>query len=131
MICDAATVREGTLQILGGGVTRISLTELPAPLPVTFAFRAVLETRELRPRYQLLLSLLNYNGETQGVIEANFEVTGEPPSAEEAGLATPISLRPFVVSQTGKYLIEASLDNHAIGNFPLRVELLDSDLGQN
>lgn len=37
ILCDAATVREGLLHVLGGGVTRVWRTELPAPFAVDLA----------------------------------------------------------------------------------------------
>lgn len=37
IICDAATVREGLLHVLGGGVTRLWRPELPAVLAVQVA----------------------------------------------------------------------------------------------
>ena len=39
MLCDAATVREGLLHILGGGITRLNRPSFPAPLGAALALQ--------------------------------------------------------------------------------------------
>jgi hypothetical protein len=122
VLCDAASVREGLLHILGAGVTTSKLVDFPRPLPVTFAFRAVLESRELRDRHTLSLEIVNYAGDVEATAELVFEVQDSKPSTEEAALTAPIPLGGFTVNRPGKYLIKATLDGRVVGTFPLQVD---------
>lgn len=121
-LCDSASVREGLLNVLGAGISSVALSSFPAPLPLTFAFRVVLETRELRPRYTVQLDLLKAPQETeQGRVEVVFEVAPDAPQPpEEAAIAAPIPV-PFSVTGPGRYLVRATFNNQTLGNFPLRV----------
>jgi hypothetical protein len=125
MLADAATVREGLLHVMGGGITRIRMQELPGPLPLTFAFRVVLETREFRPSHQLVLRLLTREGREEASVETIFQVVPDAPvPVEEAGIAAPIPLSSFVVPRRGKYLIEATLNKYTFATLPLSVSLI-------
>lgn len=123
VLCDAASVREGLLHILGGGVTGTSASAFPAPLNVTFAFRAVLESREAGNRHTLAVIVKDAVSEreiaTSSVFFARIE-DGEP-TPEEA-LVFPLSLDDIKVPHSGKYLVEASLDNNTFVTIPFRVD---------
>jgi hypothetical protein len=46
LLCDAATLREGMLHILGGGATRLGRPRFPAPMFVTLALMTLQEREE-------------------------------------------------------------------------------------
>jgi hypothetical protein len=122
LLCDAASVRDGLLHMLGGGITSTILPELPSPLPITFALRAILEPKELHPEHHLRVRLVSQQGKVEGIIEITFKIPDPGAATEEAALVVPVPLGSFGVERTGRYLIEADLDHRRLGTFPLRVE---------
>jgi len=120
ILCDAALMREGLITVIGGGITGTTLREFPGRLQITFAYRAVLESRELRNTHVLKLSLVDARNGFRSSAEVIF-TRGTDPAYEEAALSAPVPLDIFEVPQPGTYLLEASLDNHAFGTYPLRV----------
>jgi hypothetical protein len=124
VLCDAATLRENLLHILGAGLARTVLVEFPSPLPIIFALRVVLEPREIRPEHTLHLRLLTKSGDEKGRIDITFRVSDETNRNEEAALALPVPLGAMVVDSPGFYLIEASLDQRAIASFPVQVDVV-------
>jgi hypothetical protein len=131
VLCDAASVRDGLLHILGAGVTRVSMTQLPGGLPVTFAFRVVLETRELRDRHKLHLQLMDYSSDrATGELEINFRIEDPESATEEAALAAPIPLNVLEVPGPGRYVLEASFDSKRIVSIPLRVDRMAAPAAQ-
>jgi hypothetical protein len=125
VLCDAASLRENLLHVLGAGVTSVALREFPASLPITFAFRAVLESREIRPSHTLRVELTDSTTEhVEAALETNFTFSSEeteiPP---EAAAVAPLPLNAIKVSRPGLYLLQASLDQHHIATLPLRVDL--------
>lgn len=124
VLCDGATLREGLLNIIGAGISSIEFQEFPAPLPLTFAVRVVLDTRELRDQHTLRLELVDAVGEerVEAAAELIFRVAPESRQlTEEAAFAAPVPLSGFQITRSGKYLIKARMDNHTLGTFPLRV----------
>lgn len=53
LLCDAATVREGLLHVLGGGITRLWRDQLPAPLGVTLALVIDVAPEDLRIPHEI------------------------------------------------------------------------------
>lgn len=128
VLCDAASVRDELLNLIGAGVSRVTFPDLPGALPITLAVRVVLETRELRDRYVLTLNLKTIPEEktVQGA-EVAFEVQKrDGQREEEAALAFAIPLGIFEITKPGRYLLEATFGDRRLGTFPLRVESLQS-----
>jgi hypothetical protein len=122
VLCDAASVREGLLHVLGAGISNTTFGEFPSRLPMTFAFRVVLEPRELRPRHALSIRLVDPVGDAvYGRLQLTFEVEDPAAAREESALATPVPLGAFEVPGPGRYLIEADFDKQRVGTFPLRI----------
>lgn len=123
VLCDAASVREGLLHLLGAGVTEIAVRGFPARLPVTFAFRVVLESREIRESHTLRLELSDSTtGDVEGEVRLSFQrAEGVETPFVEAALVAPVGLGVFEVTRTGLYLVAASLDQTRIATLPLRI----------
>jgi hypothetical protein len=121
VLCDAATVREGLLHILGAGVIETTTGELPIHLPITFAFRAVLESREQKAEHILRIRLTEVTGELVSELEVPFRRLVDHDPFEETALNAPVSLSGMEVHRAGRYLIEATFDQRSIATFPLRV----------
>jgi hypothetical protein len=128
VLCDAASVRDDLLHLLGAGVTRLTVPGFPAALTITFALRVVLQARELLSQHHVRLGLTTDQGDSIALIAATFDVQDAERREEEAALAAAIPLGPLQVERPGRYLIEASLDNRTLGTFPLQVRSIDDEI---
>ncbi len=113
LLCDAATVREGLLHILGGGITRLHRAEFPAPMQVTLVAQVVLTPGEIVHPHDVVATIQTEDGEV--VVQANGHLeAGEPNPMLEPGesviLPLVINLTGAVVPAAGGYSIEVSVD---------------------
>lgn len=114
LLCDAATVREGLLHILGGGITRLHRAEFPAPMQVTLVAQVVLTPSEITFTHDVSAVIQTEDGEV--VVQANGHLeAGEPNPLLEPGesviLPLVINLSNVVVPRPGGYSIEISVDD--------------------
>ena len=129
MLCEAAVMHRGLIDVIGGGVTATELEAFPAPLELTFVFRAVLEPRALRAQHELRIGV----AETANGFESFLDVLFYGPEGTETptgeiALSAPVPLDAIIVPGPGRYLVTASLDHHAVGTYPLRVDGADDRL---
>jgi hypothetical protein len=113
LLCDAATVREGLLHILGGGITRLHRPEFPAPMQVTLVAQVVLTPSEITFAHDVTAVIQTEDGDM--VVQANGHLeSGEPNPLLEPGesviLPLVINLANVVVPRPGGYSIEISVD---------------------
>lgn len=123
VLCDAASVRENLIHVLGGGISGTVASAFPATLQITFAFRAVLDSREAKDSHLLRVVLRNAVDDLEVASEGiTFERSPGEPIVGEAALTTAMFLGSFVVPKAAQYLIDVSLDQRNIVTIPLRVE---------
>jgi uncharacterized protein DUF6941 len=113
LLCDAATVREGLLHILGGGITRLHRTEFPAPMQVTLVVQVVLTPTEIQFEHDVMAVIQTEDGDV--VVQANGHLeAGEPNPMLEPGesviLPLVINLAGVEVPRAAGYSIEVSVD---------------------
>ena len=83
-LCDAATVREGTLSILSGGITRLWRQEFPSPMGVVCAVLCEYDPSAYQRPGELRLRIEDADG-TQ-MHEASLAWLGQPlPEGVDAG----------------------------------------------
>ena len=114
LLCDAATVREGLLHILGGGITRLHRGEFPAPMQVTLVAQVVLTPAEIIFPHDVTALIQTEDGDL--VVQATGHLeSGEPNPLLEPGesviLPFVINLTNVVVPAAGGYSIEISVDD--------------------
>lgn len=113
LLCDAATVREGLLNVLGGGVTTTTFDRYPAPLPVTLALRLSGDSVADFDHAGLVVTLLD---DSQGVEAARLDLplqlqpSPTPPSpGERVSIALALPLSGLELRNEGRYFVEAVL----------------------
>lgn len=122
LLCDAATVREGLLHILGGGITRLHRAEYPSALGTALAVRVMVHPTEADRSHQFETRLLSEDGEEVGSVQVNFEMS-HPVAVlrpgEELSVALPLSLHGLGIPHPGAYSFELLIDgvHHASVGF--------------
>ena len=127
LLCDAATVREGLVHILGGGITRLNRTEYPSPMMTALAIAVVLSPLEAVHPHEVLAVVQTEDGDT--VVQAHGQLQpGEPSPLLEPGesvaIQLAIPLHQVVLSTSGGYSIEISVDGVLQASLPFRAVLV-------
>ena len=115
LLCDAATVREGLLHILGGGVTRISRPEFPAQLGVQVALRIVIHPTESGTQHSARMVLQNEDGATVGELGFEFAIDQQGLSlvpGELISLPIAVPVQQLSLPRPGGYSFEILIDNN-------------------
>lgn len=76
LLCEAATVREGLLHILGGGVSRVSLPHFPGPVAASLALQVGVHASEAALPHVVRVALCDESGSEVARTETAFQVTG-------------------------------------------------------
>jgi|SRR5579875_121739 len=119
LLCDAATVREGLLHILGGGITRMARPQYPHPLNVQLALRIVIHPTESGSNHSAQVILQDEDGTRIAGVNFDFAVDLQSTSGLMAGeqislpLAVPVQQLPL--PKAGGYSFEVLIDgNHQV-----------------
>jgi hypothetical protein len=126
LLCDAASVREGLLHILGGGVTRVGLGQLPGHMNAALAIRVMVHPTEADRPHDLEVRLLSADGVEIGKVDVHFTV-GKPdgealPGGElTAPFAVPLHL--IQMQAAGGYSFELLIDGVHQASVPFDVEV--------
>jgi hypothetical protein len=113
ILCDFASVREGLLFVVGGGITRVRRSQYPAAFGCSVALLVELHQMELTRPHELELRLLGLDGENIANIKAGFQATGEGLDldiGENLPIPVVLDLRNAALPKPGRYNIEASID---------------------
>lgn len=112
LICDFASVRDGLLNVVGGGVTRIWRESFPAPLNICLALVFELHQMELDRSHQLVVQIMGEDGAQVAMVEAGFQ-TGKSPGihvGEELIVPVALDLRNAGLPNPGAYSVEVGVD---------------------
>lgn len=113
LLCDAATVREGLLHVLGAGITRLHRTEYPAPMQVTLAAQVVLTPLEVEFPHDVTATVQTEDGDV--IVQATGHLEAGPPNpllepGESVILPLVMNLDGVMLTKPGGYSIELSVD---------------------
>ena len=124
LLCDAATVREGLLNVLGAGITRLWHAGLPVALNVTVAALVAVEQHELERPHEFHFVIKD--PERKVIMEAmgGFGV-GRNPKLEKLEptlfpIVVPVPPR-VATNRWGKHLVEMTIDNRVRGTIEFYV----------
>lgn len=113
LLCDAASVRENLLNVLGGGISMMRRgPTFPAALNVELALVLSIHPSELSDSHQLRVEVNGADGEVIANIDGHFgpaQVVGTRPTSD---VLQPIvlPLRNVGVPSAGRYAVEISVD---------------------
>ncbi len=113
LLCDYATVREGLLHILGGGINRLWREEYPANLGVSLALLFEVHPTEMNSEHSLSVVLIDEDGLQFGHVNADFHISAEPGKGrpgENLILPLVVPLQQVVLSKPGAYSVEILID---------------------
>lgn len=111
LLCDFASVREGLLFVVGGGVTRIRRAQYPAAFGCSVALLVELHQMELSRPHELELRVLGPDGEDVANVKAGFQARGtDLDIGENLPVPVVLDLRNAALEKPGRYSIEASID---------------------
>jgi hypothetical protein len=112
LLCDAVTIREGLLHILGGGITRLARPEFPAPLNVALAVRIMVHPTECDRDHTLQVRLVDADGHEVGRLDAGFAIRepGDARPGEELAIAIPVSVHALPLPTAGAFSFELLID---------------------
>ncbi len=111
LLCDAVTVRENLLHVLGGGVTRVARPQFPAPLGVGLAMRVMVHPTEAKSPHKLEARLLAEDGEEVASLEIGFQVgSSEVRPGEELSVPFALPMSQLPLPRSGAYSFELLID---------------------
>lgn len=134
LLCDAATVRDGLLHILGGGISQVERAEFPAELGVTLALRIMVHQTEAEDVHEVRIIVQGQDGEQVTEVRAQAQL-GPPPEGLEASDEGAILLpwdfpgRPKL-PHPGRYSMEVLIDGHHEASVPFKAVLVDTQTGE-
>jgi hypothetical protein len=74
MLCDAAVIREGLLNVLSAGLTRVYRSSFPAPLGFQMALMVSMTPEDVGKPHTLAISIAPVDGSELLRIDAQFEI---------------------------------------------------------
>lgn len=114
LLCDSASVREGLLHLLGGGVTRIGLRAFPGPLSVDLGLVFRLTDDEAKLTHTVRADLVA-DASDKHVAAITFTFSGEntnPQFGDEGTtVAVAVPIRTMPIPEPGVYRIELHFDD--------------------
>jgi hypothetical protein len=126
MLCDAASVREGLLFILGGGITRVWRESFPARVGGAVALLVSVNPAEARERHRLRVSISGEDGAQVAEMSGEFEVgtadTKTPGEEILLPLAIDVNLQ---VPSAGTFSIDILIDGQLHRSLPFQVRPAD------
>ncbi|MFD7016410.1 DUF6941 family protein [Streptomyces sp. NPDC059928] len=106
VLCDRATIREGLIHMLGGGVTQCSLT-LPGSADLDLALLIQAEGwSDLAGRHTLTVNLRHDNGEHRGMTSLVWDAPSVEPQEISPDAAPPLPQLPIIVPLRSMILSE-------------------------
>jgi hypothetical protein len=125
LLCEAVTVHDGLLNILGGGVTVVQNAAYPAELGLALALRIMVHPTELAHPHKLEIVLQDDDGAQVTKVDMGMEAgdTSAVPVGEEGEVLVPWNFpgRP-ALPHAGRYSFELLIDGVHQLSVPLKAD---------
>jgi uncharacterized protein DUF6941 len=121
LLCDAATVRDNLLHVLGAGITRLARPTFPAPLGLTLAMMLTLRPTEAAEQHKLRIVLQTEDGANVAELDGQFAVQAAPKGlrpGEQLGMPVVLDLRNVAIPKEGMYSLEILIDSQHVRALP-------------
>lgn len=129
LLCDAVTVREGLLHVLGGGVTRVNRQSYPAPMGVALALRILVHPTEASKPHTAVFIVQTSDGARLVEGTAEFGLTpGTVPDlapGEQLSLPLQLPLQTVPLPSAGGYSVEVLIDGIHQVSIPFQATLIE------
>jgi hypothetical protein len=127
LLADAATVREGLLHILGGGLSYANRTEFPAPMLMCVGLRILVHPTEIESVHVVRVIVLDADGHqideaTMGFNPPPEEVRAAAVPGEEWSLPLALNLYGVQLPHAGGYSVEVLIDNNHHASLGFRAQ---------
>lgn len=111
LLCDAVTVREGLMNILGGGVTRLNREVFPSQFSGGLALRILLNQMEAGTEHNLEIIFQSEDGQRLTEIKADFQSEVAQPLNPGEELSFPIGIAfQTAIPKPGAYSFEIAIN---------------------
>ena len=128
LLCDAVTVREGLVHILGGGVTRLRRPQYPGPLNTALALRVMVHPTESDKPHEMEARLVKEDGDELARVEIGFEAAAQQiRPGEELSAPFALPLHGLMIPHEGAYSFELLIDGVHQASVPFTAEVMQSD----
>lgn len=137
LLCDAATIREGLLHVLGGGVTRANRMGFPSPVDLTLALRILVHPSEAERPHELVVMLQSGDGDKLAEFQITFGIDGLDGLEPGEHASVPLALKvpqSVLMPAAGLYSFELLIDGVHQATVPFNAVQLpeggDTDAGE-
>jgi hypothetical protein len=123
-LCDAANVREGLLNILSAGVTRLKRSSFPAPLGLQLAMVMTLMPVEAHTPHKLRVVIQGQDGGKVAELDGQFGVAEIPATfqpGEPIAIPMVLDLKLAPIPSPGTYSVEVLVDTQLAKSLPFLV----------
>jgi hypothetical protein len=113
LICDAATVREGLLNVLGAGITRLWRPQLPAPLSIDFATLISCPQEQIGRLHEVEVRITGPSGNAVAVAMGAFKMERAQrlEDGEAQLLPLVLSFQTVATKEFGRHCLAATIDH--------------------
>jgi hypothetical protein len=120
MLCEGATVRDGLLYILGGGVAGYSPAGYPATLQISLAAFIELDYLDQGETHKFAVVLLDEQASELERLDGEFGMFPELALDATATLPLAITLAGMVLPRAGDYEVRLEINGDTRARLPLR-----------
>ena len=113
ILCDFATVREGLLHLLGGGINRLWREQFPAQMGSTLALLLEIHPTETERQHTISIFLIDEDGRRLAEVSADFQVgrnAAQSRPGENILMPLIVSLQQMEIPAPGAYSVEIMMD---------------------
>ena len=125
LLCDAVSIREGLIHILGGGVTRIWTEQFPTAINATLALRILVAPEQAGESHAIKLVVRGPEGDDLGTFNLDFGVNpGElSPGVDSVPVPLAIPMGQVALPEAGQYRVEVVIDDETVYTVPVEAAL--------
>lgn len=123
LLCDAATVRENLLHILGGGLGQLWRDAYPAPLGIDLALLLTLHPSETTDEHELRILIQDTDGKQIAQVDATFSIGPQVmqiPAGQMVRAPIALQLRTIPIPAPGLYSFELLVDKQHRRSLPFQ-----------